>query len=35
MLVIQKILGTRRTIVFVVFVTISATASGVMYGWLG
>jgi hypothetical protein len=32
MLVIQSVIGTKKTIVFVTLVVVMATASGVIYG---
>ena len=35
MLVIRSVMGTKKTVVFVVLVVVMATISGLLFGWMG
>jgi uncharacterized membrane protein YraQ (UPF0718 family) len=34
MLVIRSIMGTKKTVVYILLVVVMATFSGILYGWL-
>jgi uncharacterized membrane protein YraQ (UPF0718 family) len=34
MIVIRSILGTKKTIVFIVYVVLLSTFAGMLYGWI-